>query len=90
MSTQNFGHRHGDEENSSLSYEEHLAKERLNFQENEEQLTSSTSTLTPGEIFLKELRAQPYSNDRVGQAEVMNFPRPARNETKPKDYGITM
>jgi hypothetical protein len=31
MSTQNYGHRHDDDEKSFLTYEDHLAKERLNF-----------------------------------------------------------
>ena len=90
MSTQISSHRHDDDENSFLSYEEHLAKEKLNFQENEEQSTSSTSTLSAGEKFWLELKAMPYSNDRVGQAEVMNFSQPPRKETKPKDDGTTM
>ena len=90
MSKQNYGHRYDDDEKSFLSYKEHLAKEKLNFQENEDQSTSSTSTLSAGEIFLKKLRAMPYNEDRIGQAEVMNFSRPPKSETKPKDDGTTI
>ena len=87
MSKQNYGHRHDDDEKSFLSYEEHLAKERLNFQENEEQSTSNTSTLTTGQKFWLELKAQPYNEDRVGQAEVMNFSRTVKKKTIPTDNG---
>lgn len=57
--------------------------------EHEDQSTSNPSTLSAGEKFWLELKAQPYNEDRVGQAEVMNFPRPPRNETKPNDDGTT-
>ncbi len=40
--------------------------------ETDEQSTSSTSNLSAGEIFWLKLRAMPYSNDRVGQAEICN------------------
>ena len=59
--------------------------------EHEDQSTSkNTSILSAGEKFWLELKAMPYNEDMVGQAEVMNFSQPPRKETKPKDDGTTM
>ena len=41
--------------------------------ETDEQSTSNTSTLSAGEKFWLKLKAMPYSNDRVGQAEILNM-----------------
>jgi hypothetical protein len=51
--------------------------------DHEDQSTSkNTSTLTPGEKFWLELKVMPYSNDRVGQAEVINFSRTLKKRTE--------
>jgi hypothetical protein len=55
--------------------------------EHEDQSTSSTSTLTHGQRFWLELKAMPYNEDRVGQAEVIIFSRMPKKETKPTDDG---
>ncbi len=52
-----------------------------------EQSTPNTSSLSAGEKFWLELKAMPYSNDRVGQAEILNVSWKPNVKTKIKFNG---
>jgi len=75
-----------------LGYEDRLKQEEMesNSKNNQKKgSTSSTSTLSAGEIFWKELKEQPYDNSWMGQAEVMNFSRTLKKKTEPTNDGTT-
>ena len=60
--------------------------EKVDLQEKNAQSDLNTSTLSTGQKFLKELREQGYDNSRVGQAFVMPFTKPRKDNQKPEAF----